>query len=251
LIRLSRRTFVIGDIHGQLDHFEMLWSRLPALSAEDTVVFLGDYLDRGPDSRGVAEALIALSETSPAQLVFLRGNHEDGWLRVLAGGFPQFVLPAPNGCVACFRSFSGQPMSHELPSARDMTEMLAGSFLPEHVVEWMKAMPHWYEDEHAIYVHAGLPRDEGRFLHPSEVEDPIVLLWLRSNEFFREYDGKRVVCGHTATEDLPQELSSYTPEDPSDLWFHGSVVAIDTKCGKTGGFLTAIELPALNVYESR
>lgn len=63
--------------------------------------------------------------------------------------------------------------------------------------------------------------------------------------------GKRVICGHTATEDLPVELSTYTPEDPTDLWYRGAVVAIDTRCGKEGGFLTALELPALKVYESR
>ena len=46
------------------------------------------------------------------------------------------------------------------------------------------------------------------------------------------------------------ELSGYTPEDPSDLWAGDNVVGIDTCCGN-GGFLTAFELPALNVYESR
>ena len=78
----------------------------------------------------------------------------------------------------------------------------------------------------------------------------MVLLWSRSEKFFSEYAGKRVVCGHTATEELP-ELSTYTPEDPTDLWYRGDVVAIDTRCGKEGGFLTALELPALRVYESR
>ena len=64
------------------------------------------------------------------------------------------------------------------------------------------------------------------------------------------YRGKRVVFGHTTTECLPQELSQYTPDDPTDLWAGENVIGIDTGCG-SGGFLTAIELPALNVYESR
>jgi serine/threonine protein phosphatase 1 len=49
---------------------------------------------------------------------------------------------------------------------------------------------------------------------------------------------------------LPPELSGYTPEDPTDLWAGENCVGIDTGCGN-GGFLTALELPAMNVYESR
>ncbi len=51
--------------------------------------------------------------------------------------------------------------------------------------------------------------------------------------------------------DLPQELSMYTPDDPTDIWMTQNVCAIDTKCGKTDGFLSALELPTLRVYESR
>lgn len=87
-------------------------------------------------------------------------------------------------------------------------------------------------------------------MHPREVKAPIAMLWCRDEDFFRNYRGKRVVFGHTRTEYLPPELSGYTPEDPTDLWAGVNVVGIDTGCGK-GGFLTALELPALNVYESR
>jgi serine/threonine protein phosphatase 1 len=82
------------------------------------------------------------------------------------------------------------------------------------------------------------------------VPDPLVLLWIRTESFFRAYRGKLVVFGHTRTEFLPQELSQYTPEDPTDLWAGEHVLGIDTGCG-SGGFLTAVELPAMRVYESR
>ena len=98
--------------------------------------------------------------------------------------------------------------------------MQHGEFLPDDVVDWMNALPYFYEDEHAIYVHAGLVEKDGKWLHPS------------------------------ATENLPPELSSFTPEDPLDMWVGENVVVIDTGCGK-GGFLTVLELPAMKVYESR
>ena len=121
---------------------------------------------------------------------------------------------------------------------------------PDDVVDWMNKLPYFYEDEHAIYGHAGLVERDGRWLHPSETENPTQLLWVRTMRFFQGYRGKRVVCGHTATENLPPELSSFTPEDPLDLWVGENVIVIDTGCGK-GGFLTILELPALKTYESR
>jgi serine/threonine protein phosphatase 1 len=114
----------------------------------------------------------------------------------------------------------------------------------------MRDLPHFYEDNHAIYVHAGLPKLSGGFPHPSEVKLKQALLWCRDEKFFRDYSGKLVVFGHTATALLPPELSSYTPEDPTDLWAGPHTVGIDTGCGK-GGFLTGFELPAMRVYESR
>ncbi len=247
---MAGRTLVVGDVHGDLGHLNLLLGRLPALDAGDTLVFLGDYLDRGPDSKGVIERLMALHDELPAKLVFLRGNHEDGWLRAMNGGFPEFLLPQPNGCWACVRSYRGRPLPETTPDKEDLEALFSASFFPEAVSQWLSGLPHFYEDEHAIYVHAGLPHKDGSFLHPSQAEDRMVLLWSRSEKFFSEYAGKRVVCGHTATEELP-ELSTYTPEDPTDLWYRGDVVAIDTRCGKEGGFLTALELPALRVYESR
>lgn len=57
--------------------------------------------------------------------------------------------------------------------------------------------------------------------------------------------------GHTKTETLPPELSTHTPDDPTDMWAGECVVALDTGCGSQDGFLTALELPAMTVYESR
>jgi serine/threonine protein phosphatase 1 len=245
-------TFAVGDIHGDLQALERLFSTLPPLSAKDTVVFLGDYVDRGPKSAQVIEFVRDLAKRGPAKVVALRGNHEDAWLRVIDVGWPEFILPPGNGCLAAMRSFTGGPVPDSNTEARpdEKGVLLTGSFFPEDVVEWLRKLPYWYEDEHAIYVHAGLPRGASGFLHPSKVPAPAALLWLRDEDFFRNYRGKLVVFGHTATAYLPPELSSYTPEDPLDVWAGPCCVGLDTGAGK-GGFLTAIELPAMHVYESR
>lgn len=251
---MAGRTFAIGDVHGETGHLFQLLGCLPTLDSSDTLVFLGDYLDRGPCSAQVVDYIRRLPESTPARVVALRGNHEDAWLRVVDAGWDAFVRPPSNGCLAAYRSFVGGPVpaDGELPSDADLAQIERGLFFPADVVAWMRALPYWYEDEHAIYVHAGVPRarDGSRFLHPSEVTPATALLWLRDEDFFRNYRGKLMVFGHTRTEFLPPELSGYTPEDPTDLWAGENVVGIDTGCG-SGGFLTAFELPGGRVYESR
>jgi serine/threonine protein phosphatase 1 len=249
---VAGRTFAIGDIHGDLAALEILFGRLPALTSEDTVVFLGDYIDRGPNSAGVVAWVRRFGDTTPARVVCLRGNHEDAWLQVRAEGWPEFVMPRGNGCLECLRSFRGRPLptDDEMPTYEELEEMFDGRFFPADVVEWMQTLPFFYEDEHAIYVHAGIKRVGDGFPHPRAIEPQRALLWLRDRDFFENYRGKLVVFGHTTTRTMPQELSSYTPDDPTDMWAGPGCVGLDTACGK-GGFLTALELPAKRVYESR
>jgi serine/threonine protein phosphatase 1 len=249
---MTGRTFAIGDIHGETSHLFKLLSCFPKLTPKDTLVFLGDYLDRGPRSREVIEYLMTLPSRTEAKVVCLRGNHEDAWLRVCKKGWDEFLLPASNGCLATYRSFVGGPVpaDDELPNRDEMMALTTGSFYPSATMRWLEKLGFWYEDEHAIYVHAGLPRGKAGFLHPSKVKDRQILLWIRTQDFFQNYRGKSVVFGHTRTEFLPQELSSYTPEDPTDLWAGENVIGLDTGCG-IGGFLTGLELPAMRVYESR
>ena len=248
------RTIAIGDIHGQRAELEILLGRLPALRAEDTLLFIGDYVDRGPDSAGVIRIIREeLPKRTAARIVTLRGNHEAAWLGVLGGMDTDFVLPPGNGCLATLRSFVGgpAPARGDFPSDKaEMSALISGSFFPSGVAAWLWTLRFWHEDEHALYVHGGLPQVEGTWRHPAAYPDPSVLVWCREKEFFSAYRGKRVVFGHTPARRLPQHLSTHTPDDPSDLFLAGDLIGIDTGCG-WGGFLTAIELPSLAVYESR
>jgi serine/threonine protein phosphatase 1 len=249
---MSGRTFAIGDIHGETGHFSRLLAKLPALETGDTLVFLGDYVDRGPHSKEVVEQLMAMPARTPAKVVCLRGNHEDAWLRVRREGWDEFVFPPAHGCLPALRSFTGGPVPapDEKPSNREMALLASGDFFPPAVATWMESLPFWYEDENGIYVHAGLPRGPDGFLHPAEVAHPAILAWTRGRDFVLHYRGKNVFVGHTPTDFLPQELSLYTPNDPTDMFESEDAFGLDTGCGQ-GGFLTAIELPAMQVYESR
>ncbi len=247
------RSFVVGDIHGDSDALSCVMAQLPPLTAKDTLVFLGDYLDRGPRSAQVIELVMQLPGSTPAKVVTLRGNHEDAWLRVMDEGWDNFVATPKNGTLATLRSYTGGgfPRPDEAPSTEEFAAMSNASFFPERVKAWLRSLPFWYEDEYAIYVHGCLPAQaDGSFLHPRDVKPPGVLSWCSDPRFFEKYAGKRVVVGHTNTRLLPQALSEHTPEDPTDLFRHGGVFGLDTGCG-VGGFLTALQLPAVKVYESR
>ncbi len=208
---MAGRTFAIGDIHGDADSLYRLLACFPELTPSDTIVFVGDYLDRGPRSKDVVSFVRDLPRQTPAKVVALRGNHEDAWLRVIERGWPEFTLPVTNGCLATLRSFlgrpppedgepmqqrraAGDPQGHLLPGRRRRLDARAALLTTR--------------TSNAIYVHAGLPHGEAGFPHPSEVKTPAALLWCRDDHFFRRYRGKLVVFGHTATELLPPELSS-------------------------------------------
>jgi serine/threonine protein phosphatase 1 len=240
------RTFVIGDVHGERAHLDRVLDRLPRVAADDTLVLLGDYLDRGPDSRGVIERLRRLPEQTAGKVVFLRGNHEDIYLRALAGDLELgFFLGRHNGAAEALRSFTdrelvpGAPLTHD-----EAIELLdPARWIPRPVARWLAALPVWYEDDHAIYVHAGLDGEGAVWKHPRDgAQKP--LLWMRERDFYLQYEGKPVVFGHTPTSELP-------PAEPGrGVWRRGPLVGLDTGCGR-GGWLSAIELPSGTVYDSR
>jgi serine/threonine protein phosphatase 1 len=206
-----------------------------------------------PDSAGVVQLVREeLPKHAKCKVVALKGNHEDGWLRTIDGGWPEFIVPYGNGCAQTYRSYIGEAAREDDPASREeYIQMADGGFFPPDVVAWMRSLPYYYEDDNGIYVHAGLvegPNDT--WLHPRDTPEPAHNLWLRSNKFFKTYRGKTVVIGHTSTDYLPPELSQFTPDDPLDMWVRDELIAIDTGCGK-GGFLTCVELPSMKVYESR
>jgi serine/threonine protein phosphatase 1 len=81
----QKKIFAIGDIHGCAQQLTTLLGRIPCDRERDTLVFLGDYVNRGPDSKGVLDILLELKETC-ADIHFLKGNHEQEILEYSASG---------------------------------------------------------------------------------------------------------------------------------------------------------------------
>jgi len=192
--KAAGRLFAIGDIHGCPDE---LGTMLKAINPRegDTVVFVGDYVDRGPSARDAVDIVIELQK-GPAEVVTLKGNHEDMMLNFL--GFPghygeSFLF---NGGAATMDSYR---------IGEDTLENALEQLPPEHL-KFYRGLSLSYLRPPYFFVHAGiLPARQ------LEEQDPEDLLWIRQEFIFNPHEvGAIVVFGHTPMRgvmiDLPYKL---------------------------------------------
>ncbi len=204
---------VVGDIHGRLDRLERVLAQLPE---ERTLIFLGDYVDRGPDSRGVLQRLIRLERQRSC--IMLCGNHEDMLLDALGETYPEAVSDwLRNGGDATCRSYG-------VRDVRRLREELP----PEHRTFLESLREHW-ETEEYVFVHAGIASAG------PEGTDRETKLWMRIAPDDAFGYGKLVVYGHT-----PYRSPLRGPD-----WIN-----IDTGCGKLPTApLTALLLPEMEIVQ--
>lgn len=220
------RTLVVGDVHGKLNLLNRLLDEIQYQAAQDKLIFIGDLVDRGENSRGVVDRVRELQQEAPDKVIVIKGNHEEMMLSALSRPDSNASdMWYANGGIETLQSYSNEDGSITVP--------------PEHL-EFIASLPTYYEDEHAIYVHASLPKMvDGSFLHPSMSPDSMELLWARNRRFFESYDGKLVVFGHTITGTLFGERGK--------VWQRDSLIDVDTGAYLTG-VLSAIQLPSRQVY---
>jgi serine/threonine protein phosphatase 1 len=191
--------YAIGDIHGCLEKIVRLLDRLRYDPAADRLIFLGDYIDRGPDSKGVIDLLLRLQRENPAN-IFLLGNHEDNFLTYLhacmtAEGIDSWLKEPffAGGGIATLRSYC--------PQLRDpYDERLLASVPPGHVA-FLANLPLYWTNAEYIAVHAGVR--PGIALGLQHAND---LLRIRGPFLSAPHGlGKWVVFGHTPFPDVRRD----------------------------------------------
>ncbi len=205
------RRFVIGDIHGCAKALRTVIETINP-ERDDELIFLGDYVDRGPDSRNVVDQIIELQ--SRCRVVAVRGNHELMMLAIINRGLDDTVWLA-NGGRATITSYGGN--LSKVPSS--------------HLQFFSQLLP-FYENEDTICVHAGYHP-----MLPMNEQEPGTLYWdhLASQLPPAHVSGKRVFIGHT-------------PQPHGNVLDAGHLVCIDTYCFG-GGFLTAFDLDSNHVIQ--
>jgi len=210
---MAGRICIVGDIHGCLGELEALVAGLE-LSAGDTLGFIGDYIDRGADSRGVVDLLLDLRARGGFRTIFLKGNHEDMCLAYLGREGRWGESWRMNGGGATLRSYG-------VPDALQGVEA-AERFPVEHL-EFFENLALTAVVDEFLLVHAGV-----RPSIPLGAQDPEDLLWIREEFIAAAHElPHTIVFGHTPQRqvfvDLPYKIG------------------IDTGC-VYGGRLTALVL---------
>jgi serine/threonine protein phosphatase 1 len=175
------RTFVVGDIHGCVDEVDRLLEAI-APGPADTIVFLGDYIDRGPSPRAVIDRMIRLRHEGP-RCVFLKGNHEDMFLAYMGerGHYGEAFLF--NGGEATLRSYGLEGQPPAIVAAR----------IPLDHLEFLHSLEMRFQQEPFLCVHAGVAPN--RSLDDQRDED---LLWIRDAFIAHPHRfGCTVLFGHT------------------------------------------------------
>lgn len=207
------KIFAVGDIHGCRDRLVRLLERLPYDRGRDTLVFLGDYINRGPDSKGVIVTLLGL-ERQGGHLVFLKGNHEHALLQyALTGNQDYLWLLRSMGVEATLDSYSHAGV-HSLSGL---------DFLPPDHRDFMNRLLPFYRQGRYLFIHAGVIPTE-------DVESCSLDRLLTVREPFLDsppIEGTTVVFGHT-----PFETPFFVP----------GKIGIDTGAA-SGNMLTAVMLP--------
>jgi serine/threonine protein phosphatase 1 len=217
----GRLVYAVGDVHGHAEELGALLRRIAAdaqasrAAQQPLLIFLGDYVDRGPDSRGVIDAVLAVEAAGEFEVVALKGNHEDALIRFLAD--PSYAETwIANWGEATLRAYGVESWGGEAVQARFQAA------LPDAHRRFLGrlALSHTVGDYH--FVHAGVRPGVA-----VEAQDERDLLWIR-HEFLSSDAafGKVVVHGHTP---------AYAPE------VRANRIGVDTGCYFTG-VLTAARL---------
>lgn len=193
-------TYAVGDIHGRYDILLKVLEYIEDQQDDEvTVVFLGDYVDRGPDSKKVLETLFRLRGKNPDRFIMLKGNHED----MMADTFDTYMWYINGGqeTVSSYGSELGHLEFHK---------------------EEVGRLPTLYEDEYRYYVHAAYSdRDKDR-------------MWYRYSKEDDPKESKYVVHGHT-----PQKISPFVGKGRCNLdmgsFFSGQVAVAKFHNNVPGG----------------
>jgi serine/threonine protein phosphatase 1 len=211
------RTYAVPDLHGRYDLLEAALGAIEHDAESGTVVFLGDYVDRGPQSRQVVERLIA--GPPPAwRWICLKGNHEDMLVEALHTPLKR-DLWLENGGTETVLSYGGMRQ------------------IPEVHVNWMASRPALHVDRYRIFVHAGLDPAA-----PIDEQSQRTLLWHRwQRDQDCQHPRGHIVHGHTPYRDGPVRLSGRTNLDCLAVMTGRLVIGLfDDDC--PGGPIDLIEI---------
>ena len=175
---MDEKIFVIGDIHGCLNLLKRLINKIPWKPKRDRLIFVGDYIDRGENPKGVVDFILSLKKESD-NIECLLGNHEAMLMDYLKGKNRDIYLF--NGGTTTLASYRAARNSQDDP------------LIPDEHMSFFSELKPYIELEKYYVVHAGFK--PGKSIENQTVED---MIWIRYEFIDSNYDfGKKVIFGHT------------------------------------------------------
>lgn len=182
------RTWVIPDVHGCLVTLQSLVEDLIALRNDDSLVFLGDIIDRGPSSKGVIDYIIKLKK-SGIKTTVIRGNHEEYMAKVFREG---------QATTGIRKMLNLRSSSHKEWMMYGGTETLQSfnaynvSAIPEMYIEWIESLPYYLKMDNFLIVHAGF-----NFELDDIFSDTQSMMWIREYKIDpAKLGGRKIIHGH-------------------------------------------------------
>ncbi len=184
---MKQKRWVIPDIHGYVKTLRSLLAQIRP-SKEDHIIFLGDYIDRGPDSKGVIDEIMKLQEDG-YHVTPLLGNHEEYLLKnydyaVENNSFLKKWMP--NKIKSEWFEFGGRETMISFGKRH-------ASDIPQKYIDWMRSLDYYLEMEDCVIVHAGL-----NFKRQNVFQDKHAMLWVKEFDMDSSKIGNRqLIHGHT------------------------------------------------------
>jgi serine/threonine protein phosphatase 1 len=230
------KTFAIADLHGRFDLLQAAYKRIAESShSGGRIVHLGDYVDRGPQSREIIEFLMDDSTVPQGfERVCLKGNHE---------GIMTFVCASRALIGWWIDNGGGQTLRSYGAKVGDKADV---GIVPEEHLRWLNTLPRYWADEHRVFVHAGVKDDV-----PLDEHDDETLTWMiYPDGADGGHLGRHVVHGHHQFEDGPKFYKDRTDLDTL-AWYTGRLVIGVFDDSKPGGPVSTIEVLGPSVRELR
>ncbi len=220
--------YCIGDVHGCLKTLKKLIEQIFRNDQNPELYFVGDLIDRGPDSKGIIDYLIKLKQDG-ITVNGVKGNHEQMFLDAYSKNSPIYASNwYYNGAESTIASFS---RTYNLNKS-------IRNYIPEYYYELINDLPYFIELENFFIVHAGF-----NFISSNPFEELEFMLWTRLEQNDHSYtNGKKIIHGHTpiSKNEIKERIDN-----------NSDVINIDSGCVYVKknllGFLTALNLDKMNL----
>ena len=230
------RVLAVGDVHGMYEKLIKLMDKIRFNSEEDLLLFLGDYIDRGPDPARCLQYVYALQQQYPDVGVCLMGNHEvmlSSYFMQKRGSYNNLIVDYADSWLD----------NGGLETLRQLDELSEDT--KEDLLQWVMNLPVKYQYQNYFFCHAGVDPDV-----PLAVQNEFDMLW-RRQQWWERYNGEEtIVVGHTSVQKVIKKPAGQERRTTKPLFLPNHIIMCDTGAYMSGGKLSCVDVLTGKVWQA-